>query len=245
MPRARRLPPSFPNKCNRSPRRPRRQQDRASTPPKPLATMRFRHRGVPETKCRNTTPHPTHPARHPRHESDGRVAPRPNAASQDHKFPQALRNSPRSALAPASTAHLLRGHHALLHVDNGFVEITINFARGGSAGFTSLHLNQNARRIPEETMMVSSTRLDVVVPQVPCVRDVLPIVSGRCRATIRARRATTSSQLLDAPRRARVSSERADRAASRPSLTPNDILPRRHHSSSLARPPELSTARVA
>ena len=60
--------------------------------------------------------------------------------------------------------------------------------------------------------MVSSTRLDVVVPQAPCVRDVRPIVSGRCRATIRARRATTSSQLLDAPRRARVSSERADRA---------------------------------
>ena len=144
-------------------------------------------------------PHPTHPARQTRHESDGRVTPRPNAASQDHKFPQALRNSPRSALAPASTAHLLRGHHALLHVDNGFVEITINFARGGSAGFTSLHLNQNARRIPEETMMVSSTRLDVVVPQAPCVRDVLPIVSGRCRATIRARRATTSSQRSRCP----------------------------------------------
>ena len=161
--------------------------------------MRFRHRGVPETKCRNTTPHPTHLARHPRHESDGRVAPRPNAASQDHKFPQALRNSPRSALAPASTAHLLRGHHALLHVDNGFVEITINFARGGSAGFTSLHLNQNARRIPEETMMVSSTRLDVVVPQAPCVRDVVPIVSGRCRATIRARRATAPSQRSRCP----------------------------------------------
>ena len=103
-------------------------------------------------------PHPTHPARQTRHESDGRVAPRPNAASQDHKFPQALTNSPRSALAPASTAHLLRGHHALLHVDNGFVEITINYARGGSAGFTSLHLNHNARRIPEETMMVSSSR---------------------------------------------------------------------------------------
>ena len=163
-------------------------------------------------------PHPTHPARQTRHESDGRVAPRPNAASQDHKFPQALTNSPRSALAPASTAHLLRGHHALLHVDNGFVEITINFARGGSAGFTSLHLNQNARRIPEETMMVSSTRLDVVVPQVPCVRDVLPIVSGRCRATIRARRATTSSQRSRCPstRSRLVRARRPSRAATIP-----------------------------
>ena len=229
MPRARRLPPSFPNKCNGSPRRPRLQQDRASTPPN---VGHDAPSGTEASQKRNAAtqhPHPTHPARQTRHEPDGRVAPRPNAASQDHKFPQALRNSPRSALAPASTAHLLRGHHALLHVDNGFVEITINFARGGSAGFTSLHLNHNARRIPEETMMVSSTRLDVVVPQVPCVRDVLPIVSGRCRATIRARRATTSSQLLDAPRRARVSSERADRAASRPSQTPNGISPRRHH----------------
>ena len=196
--------------------------------------MRFRHRGVPETKCRNTTPHPTHPARHPRHESDGRVAPRPNAASQDHKFPQALTNSPRSALAPASTAHLLRGHHALLHVDNGFVEITINFARGGSAGFTSLHLNQNARRIPEETMMVSSTRLDVVVPQVPCVRDVLPIVSGRCRPQSELAVLLRPPNVLDAPRRARVSPVRSNRAASRPSLTPNGISPRRRHHTHLA-----------
>ena len=167
MPRARRLPPSFPNKCNESPLRPRRQQDRAST--QDLMPARCVS-GTEASQKRNAAtqhPHPTHPARQTRHESDGRVAPRPNAASQDHKFPQALRNSPRSALAPASTAHLLRGHHALLHVDNGFVEITINYARGGSAGFTSLHLNHNARRIPEETMMVSSTRLDVVVPQVP------------------------------------------------------------------------------
>ena len=127
-------------------------------------------------------------------------------------------NSPRSALAPASTAHLLRGHHALLHVDNGFVEITINYARGGSAGFTSLHLNHNARRIPEETMMVSSTRLDVVVPQAPCVRDVLPIVSGRCRATIRARRATTSSQRSRCPstRSRLVRARRPSRAATIP-----------------------------
>mgnify|MGYP006952599123 CR=1 FL=1 len=51
--------------------------------------------------------------------------------------------------------------------------------------------------------------------------------------------------VLDAPRRARVSSERADRPAPRPSLTPNGILPRRHHSPSLGRPPEFSTARVA
>ena len=191
-------------------------------------------------------PHPTHPARQTRHESDGRVAPRPNAASQDHKFPQALTNSPRSALAPASTAHLLRGHHALLHVDNGFVEITINFARGGSAGFTSLHLNQNARRIPEETMMVSSTRLDVVVPQAPCVRDVLLIVSGRRRATIRARRATTSSQRSRCPstRSRPVRARRPSRAATIPHSQWHCTAPP-PHSPSLGRPPEFSTARVA
>ena len=34
--------------------------------------------------------------------------------------------------------------------------------------------------------------------------------------------------VLDAPRRARVSSERSKRTAPRPSLTPNDILPHRH-----------------
>ena len=119
-------------------------------------------------------PHPTHPARQTRHESDGRVAPRPNAASQDHKFPQALTNSPRSALAPASTAHLLRGHHALLHVDNGFVEITIRYARGGSAAITSIYLNHSARQIREETMMVSTTRLDLPMP-----RDPLPDLQRR------------------------------------------------------------------
>ena len=193
-------------------------------------------------------PHPTHPARQTRHESDGRVAPRPNAASQDHKFPQALRNSPRSALAPASTAHLLRGHHALLHVDNGFVEITINYARGGSAGFTSLHLNHNARRIPEETMMVSSSRqLDWMW------------WSRRSHASEMSYRSSPDGlgpqselavlprppNVLDAPRRARVSPARSNRAAPRPSLTPNGIVPRRHHSSSLALPPEFSTARVA
>ena len=35
--------------------------------------------------------------------------------------------------------------------------------------------------------------------------------------------------VLDAPRRARVSPVRSNRAASRPSLTPNGISPRRHH----------------
>ena len=77
--------------------------------------------------------------------------------------------------------------------------------------------------------MVSSTRLDVVVPQVPCVRDVLPIVSGRCRPQSELAVLLRPPNVLDAPRRARVSPEHADRAASRPSLTPNGILPRRHH----------------
>ena len=246
VPRARHLPPSFPNKCNGSPRRPRLQQDRASTPPNVGHDAPSGTEASQKQNAATQYPHPTHPARHPRHESDGRVAPRPNAASQDHKFPQALRNSPRSALAPASTAHLLRGHHALLHVDNGFVEITINFARGGSAGFTSLHLNQNARRIPEETMMVSSTRLDVVVPQAPCVRDVLPIVSGRSRATIRARRATTSSQRSRCPstRSRLVRARRPSRVATIPHSQWHFTAPP-PHSPSLGRPPELSTARVA
>ena len=232
VPRACHLPPSFPNKCNGSPRRPRLQQDRASTPPNVGHDAPSGTEASQKQNAATQYPHPTHPARHPRHESDGRVAPRPNAASQDHKFPQALTNSPRSALAPASTAHLLRGHHALLHVDNGFVEITINYARGGSAGFTSLHLNHNARRIPEETMMVSSSRqLDWMW------------WSRRSHASEMSYRSSPDGlgpqselavlprppNVLDAPRRARVSSERADRAASRPWITPNGISPRRHH----------------
>ena len=40
--------------------------------------------------------------------------------------------------------------------------------------------------------------------------------------------------VLDAPRRARVSPVRSNRAASRPSLTPNGISPRRRHHTHLA-----------
>ena len=126
VPRACHLPPSFPNKCNGSPRRPRLQQDRASTPPNVGHDAPSGTEASQKQNAATQYPHPTHPARHPRHESDGRVAPRPNAASQDHKFPQALRNSPRSALAPASTAHLLRGHHALVWSTMAFVKIATN-----------------------------------------------------------------------------------------------------------------------
>ena len=78
--RARRLPPSFPNKCTGSARRPRRQQGLTSTPP---------HDASPaprQSQKRNAAiPHPRHPARHPRHESDGRLAQGPDAASRDHQ----------------------------------------------------------------------------------------------------------------------------------------------------------------
>ena len=85
----------------------------------------------------------------------------------------------------------------------------------------------------------------MVVPQAPCVRDVRPIVSGRCRATIRARRATTSSQRSRYPSTCSrlVRARRPSRVAT---MTNSQWhLPRRHHSPSLGRPPEFSTARVA
>ena len=96
------------------------------------------------------------------------------------------------------------------------------------------HLNlSEPQRTPnprgdDDGLVNSSTRLDVVVPQVPCVRDVLPIVSGRCRPQSELAVLLRPPNVLDAPRRARVSPVRSNRAASRPSLTPNGICPRRH-----------------
>ena len=80
--------------------------------------------------------------------------------------------------------------------------------------------------------MVSSTRLDVVVQQVPCVRDVLPIVSGRCRATIRARRATTSSQ------RSRCPSTRSRLASA---LQPSRVATIPHSQWHFTAPPPLTS----
>ena len=79
------------------------------------------------------------------------------------------------------------------------IKITVNSAHSGSAA--SSHPSEPQRTPnPRETMVSSSVNsTGVVVQQLPCVRDVLPIVSGRCRATIRARRATTSSQRSRCP----------------------------------------------
>ena len=147
--------------------------------------------------------HPTHPARHPRHESDGRVAQGPDAASRDQKTNhdphqhETLPLDPRSHQRPPNTSLS-----------------------------AIMPYPQQSRRSPASEMSYRSSP-DGVGPQPELA--VLP----------------RPPNVLDAPRRARVSSERADRAASRPSLTSNGISPRRHHSYSLARPPEFSTARVA
>ena len=207
--------------------------------------MRFRHRGVPETKCRNTTPHPTHPARHPRHESDGRVAQGPDAASRDQKTNHNPHRHETPPIGPHSHQRPPHTPFAALHVYNGQYKDHRQFSAQWFCGIISIYLNHSARQIRGETMMVSSTRLDVVVPQAPCVRNVLPIVSGRCRATIRARRATASSQRSRCPstRSRLVRARRPSRVAT---MTNSQWhLPRRHHSPSLGRPPELSTARVA
>ena len=57
---------------------------------------------IPETKCRDTTPHPTHPARHPRHESDGRVAQGPDAASRDQQTNHDPHQHERLPIGPRS-----------------------------------------------------------------------------------------------------------------------------------------------
>ena len=210
--------------------------------------MRFRHRGVRETRCRNTSPHPTHPARHPRHESDGRVAQGPDAASRDQKTNHNPHRHETPPIGPHSHQRPPHTPFAALHVYNGQYKDHPQFQQGAVARH---HLNlSEPQRTPnhggdDDGLVISSTRLDVVVQQAPCVRDVLPIVSGRCRATIRARRATTSSQRSRCPstRSRLVSARRPSRVAT---MTNSQWhLPRHHHSPSLGRPPELSTARVA
>ena len=208
--------------------------------------MRFRHRGVPETKCRNTTPHPTHPARHPRHESDGRVAQGPDAASRDQKTNHNPHRHETPPIGPHSHQRPPHTPFAALHVYNGQYKDHRQFSAQWFCGIISIYLNHSARQIRGETMMVSSTRLDVVVPQVPCVRDVLPIVSGRSRATIRARRATTSSQRSRCPStRSRLArARRPSRVATIP-YSPWHFTAPPPHSPKRAGPPEFSTARVA
>ena len=145
------------------------------------------HRGIPETKCRDTTPHPTHPARHPRHESDGRVAQGPDAASRDQQTKhdpyqyETLPLDPRSHQRPPHT----------------------------SFSATTPYQQQSRRSHAPEMSYRSSP--DGVGPQSELA--VLP----------------RPPNVLDAPRRARVSPVRSNRAASRPSLTPNGISPRRRH----------------
>ena len=201
--RARRLPPSFPNKCNGSPRRPRRQQD---APQRRLKDWPRCVSGTGASQKRNAAiqyPHPTHPARHPRHESDGRVAQGPDAASREHQTNHDPHQHERLPIGP-------RSHRRPPHT-----------------AFSATTPYQQQSRRPHASEMSYRSSPDGFGPQSELV--VLP----------------RPPNVLDAPRRARVSSERADRAASRPSLTPNGILPRRHHSPNLAWPPELSTARVA
>lgn len=194
--------------------------------------MRFRHRGVPETKCRNTTPHPTHPARHPRHESDGRVAQGPDAASRDQKTNHNPHRHETPPIGPHSHQRPPHTPFAALHVYNGQYKDHRQFSAQWFCGIISIYLNHSARQIRGETMMVSSTRqLDWMW------------WSRRSHASEMSYRSSPDGvgpqselavllrppNVLDAPRRARVSPVRSNRAASRPSLTPNGISPRRHH----------------
>ena len=211
--------------------------------------MRFRHRGVPETKCRNTTPHPTHPARHPRHESDGRVAQGPDAASRDQKTNHNPHRHETPPIGPHSHQRPPHTPFAALHVYNGQYKDHRQFSAQWFCGIISIYLNHSARQIRGETMMVSSTRqLDWMWwsrrshasemsyrsspdgvghnPSSPCY-CVLPTFSMPLDALASRQCAPTE------PRRDHPSLPMAfHRAATT-------------HSPSLARPPELSTARVA
>ena len=248
MPRACHLPPSFPNKFNGSPRRPRLQQDRASTPPNVGHDAPSGTEASQKQNAATQYPHPTHPARHPRHESDGRVAQGPDAASRDQKTNHNPHRHETPPIGPHSHQRPPHTPFAALHVYNGQYKDHRQFSAQWFCGIISIYLNHSARQIRGETMMVSSTRqLDWMW------------WSRRSHASEMSYRSSPDGlgpqselavlprppNVLDAPRRARVSSERADRAASRPSLTPNGILPRCHHSPNLARPPEFSTTRVA
>ena len=174
MPRARRLPPSFPNKCNRSPRRPRRQQDRAST--QDLMPARCVS-GTEVSQKRNAAtqyPHPTHPARHPRHESDGRVAQGPDAASRDQQTNHDPHQHERLPIGP-------RSHRRPPHTS-----------------FSATTPYQQQSRRPHASEMSYRSSPDGVGPQSELA--VLP----------------RPPNVPDAPRRARVSPVRSNRAASRP-----------------------------
>ena len=142
---------------------------------------------IPETKCRDTTPHPTHPARHPRNESDGRVAQGPDAASRDQQTNHDPHQHERLPIGP-------RSHRRPPHT---------------SFSATTPYQQQSRRSHASEMSYRSSP--DGLGPQSELA--VLP----------------RPPNVPDAPRRARVSPVRSNRAASRPSLTPNGISPRRHH----------------
>ena len=174
MPRARHLPPSFPNKCNGSPRRPRLQQDRASTPPNVGHDAPSGTEASQKQNAATQYPHPTHPARHPRHESDGRVAQGPDAASRD----QQTKHDPYQyeTLPTGPSSHQRPPHTPFSAI---------------------IPCPQQSRR-PHASEMSYRSSPDGVGPQLELA--VLP----------------RPPNVLDAPRRARVSSARADRAASRP-----------------------------
>ena len=139
---------------------------------------------IPETKCRDTTPHPTHPARHPRHESDGRVAQGPEAASRDQQTNHDPHQHERLPIGP-------RSHRRPPHT---------------SFSATTPYQQQSRRSHASEMSYRSSP--DGVGPQSELA--VLP-------------RPPNFSMPLDAL------ASRQSAPTSRPSLTPNGISPRRHH----------------
>ena len=136
---------------------------------------------IPETKCRDTTPHPTHPARHPRHESDGRVAQGPEAASRDQQTNHDPHQHERLPIGP-------RSHRRPPHTS-----------------FSATTPYQQQSRRPHASEMSYRSSPDGLGPQSELA--VLP----------------RPPNVPDAPRRARVSPVRSNRAASRPSLTSNGI----------------------
>ena len=163
--------------------------------------------------------HPTHPARHPRHESDGRVAQGPDAASRDQKTNHNPHRHETPPIGPHSHQRPPHTPFAALHVYNGQYKDHRQFSAQWFCGIISIYLNHSARQIRGETMMVSSTRqLDWMW------------WSRRSHASEMSYRSSPDGlgpqselavlprppNVLDTPRRARVSSERADRAASRP-----------------------------
>jgi hypothetical protein len=103
-------------------------------------------------------PHPTHPARHPRHESDGRVAQGPDAASRDQKTNHNPHRHETPPIGPHSHQRPPHTPFAALHVYNGQYKDHRQFSAQWFCGIISIYLNHSARQIRGETMMVSSTR---------------------------------------------------------------------------------------